>query len=70
MPWPDSNIPVKTAIRLFHTYISPIALYNAEIFLQLTEKQLGSVTEETLINDNCEINKIHKKFLKIPTGSR
>ena len=62
------NIPVKTAIRLFHTYISPISLYNAENFLLLTEKQLGSVTEETLINDNCEINKIHKKFLKYLVG--
>ena len=43
-------------------------MYNAENFLQLTEKQLGSVTEETLINDNCEINKIHKKFLKYLMG--
>ena len=62
------NIPVKTAIRLFHTYISPIALYNAENFLQLTEKQLETVTEETLMNDNCEINIIHKKFLKYLLG--
>ena len=62
------NIPVKTAIHLFHTLIAPIALYSAENCLLLTEKQLETVTEDTLMDDNCGVNIIHKKFLKFFLG--
>ena len=62
------NIPVKTAIHLFHTFIAPIVLYNAENCVHLSEKQLETATEETLMNDNCEINVIHKEFLKFILG--
>ena len=34
------NIPVKTSIRLFHTYISPILLYNTENLSTLTDNEL------------------------------
>ena len=33
------NIPVKTSIHLFHTYISPIVLYNVENWALLTDKK-------------------------------
>ena len=62
------NIPVKTAIKIFHTYIAPIALYNVENGLIFTDKQLEAGTEEVILNDNYEINVIHKKFLKYILG--
>ena len=62
------NIPVKTSLRLFHTYIAPIALYNVENRLQFTDKQLETGTEEVMLNDNHEINVIHRKFLKYILG--
>ena len=62
------NIPVNTAIRLFHTYIAPISLYNAENFLPFTEKQLKLPTEENILNEKIEVNLIHRKFLKYMLG--
>ena len=62
------NIPVKTAIRLFHPYIALIALYNAENFLHFTEKQLKLPTEQNILNDKIEANLIHRKFLKYLLG--
>ena len=62
------NIPVNTAIRLFHTYIAPIALYNAENFLHFTEKQLKLPTEGNILNEKIEANLIHRKFLKYLLG--
>ena len=62
------NIPAKTAIYLFHAFIAPILLYSAENFVQLTEKQLERATDEALMNDTCEINMIHRKFLKFLLG--
>ena len=32
------NLPVKTSIKLFHTLISPIVLYNVEIWATMTDK--------------------------------
>ena len=34
------NLSVKISVKLFHSYIEPIILYNAENTLTLTEKQL------------------------------
>lgn len=42
------NIPAKIAIRLFHAFIEPIALYNAENGIQLTNKQLEIGNEEAM----------------------
>ena len=60
------NIPVKTAITLFHTLIAPIMLYNAENWTTLSDKKLQSLTLETTLDDsnNPKVNIIHKKFLK------
>ena len=33
------KIPVKTALHLFHTFIAPIALYNVENCIALSEKK-------------------------------
>ena len=63
------SIPAKTAIYLCHAFIAPILLYSAENVVQLTEKQLERVTDESLMNDTCEINMIHRKFLKEKYGS-
>ena len=60
------NIPIKTAITLFHTLIAPIMLYNAENWTTLSDKKLQSLTLETALDDsnNPKVNIIHKKFLK------
>ena len=34
------KIPVKTAIKLFHTYIAPILLYNAENWFPMSDKEI------------------------------
>ena len=34
------NLPVKTSLRIFHAYIEPIALYNAENWTAFTDKEL------------------------------
>ena len=36
------NIPVRTLLQLFHTYISPIALYTTENWMILSKKKLES----------------------------
>ena len=64
------NISVKTAIKLFHTYISPIILYNVENWATMTDKGLKTFTESDLF-DNTDRNKtdiLHRKFLKYILG--
>ena len=58
------NIPVKTAISLFHTLIAPIMLYNAENSLTLSDKDLCKITLESIFDDKSKVNTIHKHFLK------
>ena len=62
------NVPVKTAIYLFHAFVSPILLYNAENFVQLSIKELENVTDGLLMNEKCQQNRMHKKFLKFLLG--
>ena len=64
------NISVRTAIKLFHTYISPIILYNVENWATMTDKGLKTFTEADLF-DNIDRNKtdiLHRKFLKYILG--
>ena len=60
------NIPVQTSIKLFHAYIEPIALYNAENWITLTEKQIENFSAETMLKgigvSKADIS--HRKFLK------
>ena len=37
------NIPVVRAIHLFHTFIAPIALYNAENWMILGDRRLSQI---------------------------
>ena len=64
------NIPVKTSIRLFHTYISPILLYNCENLSTLTDKELAKFDQNAIFS-NTSIAKIditHRKLLKFILG--
>ena len=64
------NIPVKTSIRLFHAYISPIILYNVENWATMTDKALNNFTETDLfdkVNDSTS-DIIHRKILKYTLG--
>ena len=66
------NIPPKTALKLFHTYVSPILLYNVENWSTLTDKDLGKfdkdfIFSETLTSHN-NIDITHRKILKFILG--
>ena len=61
------NIPTKTSIRLFHTLISPIVLYNAENWTILRDKQLQNFSNKTIMDDTSgsKVDVIHRKLLKL-----
>ena len=64
------KIPVETSIRIFHTYISPILLYNVENWSVLTDKKIqgfnnSSVFMETLTS---KVDLVHRKLLKFALG--
>ena len=64
------NIPVKTSIQLFHTFISPILLYNAENWATLSNRTLENFNNDTIL-DNTTTSKIditHRKLLKFVLG--
>ena len=60
------NIPTKTAIKLFHTFVSPISLYSVEIWATLTDKKLRMFTESIFFDDTNESKSdvTHRKMLK------
>ena len=66
------KIPVSDSISLFNSFIRPIALYNAEIWCQLTKTQLKALHENkinilnVMLDEKCEKN--HLRFLKIILG--
>ena len=64
------NIPVKTSVRLFHTYISPIILYNVENWAIMTDKELRTFTEADLFvhTNNSKSDIIHRKLIKYTLG--
>ena len=64
------NLPVKTMIRLFDAYISPIMLYNVENWGELSKKKLQNFTTETFWNDimDNKASVIHRRFLKFVLG--
>ena len=64
------KIPVKTSIRLFHTFISPILLYNAENWSTLTDRKIQRFNNNTIL-DNTSASKtdvVHRKLLKFVLG--
>ena len=64
------KIPVKTSIRLFHTFISPILLYNAENWTTLSNQKLQNFNGNTILDDTSasKIDIIHRKLLKFVLG--
>ena len=59
------NIPVRTSIRLFHTFISPILLYNAENWVTLlTDKKLQNFSNSIIFDEisNSKIDVTHRKL--------
>ena len=64
------NIPVKTSIRLFDAYISPIILYNVENWGEMTNKEIRNFGNGTFWEDilNAKASNIHRKFLKYILG--
>ena len=64
------NIPVKTSIHLFHTYISPIALYNVENWALLSDKKIQNFSAESIFHDisDTKADILHRKFLKYVLG--
>ena len=64
------NLPVRTSIRLFHTYISPILLYNVENWATFTDKEIRNATNETIFADlGNKTDILHRKFLKFLLGT-
>ena len=64
------KIPMKTAIRLFHSYISPILLYNAENWAIFSDKAITKFNNESIFNDTArsKIDVVHRKLLKFVIG--
>ena len=66
------HIPCKNAIKLFKSYIKPIALYNSEILAHLTTHQIKSIEENktTLLEYLTQsiTDKVQNRFLKFILG--
>jgi hypothetical protein len=64
------KIPAKTAIRLFHTFISPILLYNAENWSILSDKGLLKFNKDSIFSDTSasKTDIVHRKLLKFVLG--
>ena len=60
------NIPLKTSIRLFHTFISPILLYNAENWTTLSNLSLQRFETKSIFSmtSDSKIDITHRKLLK------
>lgn len=64
------NIPAKTAIGLFHTYISPILLYNVENWSTLSDKDLRKFDKDFIFAETLtsKTDITHRKLLKFILG--
>ena len=65
------DIPVKTSIKLFHSYIEPILLYTCENWMALSDKNVRNFTNNTVL-DGILTNKVdilHRQFLKYIIGT-
>ena len=65
------NILVRTSLRLFHTYISPIALTTSENWMSLSKRKLESFSPDTILMNtfNDKIDILHRTFLKYILGT-
>ena len=64
------QLPLKTSIKLFHTLISPIALYNVENWAILTDNELQTFTTDKLFEyvEKSRSDILHRKLLKYVLG--
>ena len=64
------NIPFNTSIRLFHTFISPILVYNTENWSALTDNELTKYDNNFIFLDTftSKIDITHRKLLKSIMG--
>ena len=64
------NLPTKVVIKLFHTYVAPIILYNAENWSILSDKKLQNFNAESLFNETSETKPdiVHRSILKFLLG--
>ena len=65
------NLPVKTSLRIFHAFIEPIALYNAENWTPFTDKEIEKFSSDTLLHKTNvgKVDILHRKFLKYVLGT-
>ena len=64
------NLPVKISLSLFHAYIAPIALYNAENWMTFTDKEIQKFSSDSIFQRirNAKVDILHRKFLKYILG--
>ena len=64
------KIPVKTAMNLFHTYISPILLYNTEILSIFSDNDIKKYKNDSIYQGTAtsKIDISHRNFLKYIMG--
>ena len=66
------QVPCKKSLKLFHSMIRPIALYNSENLANLTHHQIQSMVENktSLLAylNKSDMNTTHQKFLKFILG--
>ncbi len=64
------QLPLNLSIRLFHTLVEPIALYNVENWSILTDKQLSKLNAGSMFDfiDKSSLDSLHRKLLKYTLG--
>ena len=64
------KIPPKTAIKLFHTYISPIITYNTENLSQFSSNDIRKYQNDDIFKatTKSKIDTTHRKLLKFIMG--
>ena len=64
------QLPFDLSIKLFHTLIEPIAMYNVENWSILTKKQLQNLNAETISDfiDKSALDTMHRKLLRYILG--
>ena len=64
------KIPVATSIKLFHTYIEPILLYNVENWFKLSDMKLANFNPDTVFTETntSKVDIVHRKFIRYILG--
>ena len=64
------NIPIKTSIKLFHSYIAPILLYNTENLSTLSDNESAKFDNDFIFSNTSTsiIGITHRKLLKFTMG--